>query len=87
MGVADWSTGTEDGTEHDMTVHVWSRERGKRACHLIMAAIRAALHDAPLVLDGHALINLRCAGGEVRREADGITWRGAIRFRAVTEPA
>ena len=87
MRATDWSTATEDGAEHEVTVHVWSRERGKRACHAIMAAIRGVLHDAPLTLDGHALVNLRCVDGEVRREADGITWRGALNFRAVTEPA
>jgi hypothetical protein len=84
---ADWSTGTEDGTEHRMTLHAWSRGRGQSECHAIAEAIRAALNDAALALDGHALVNLRFETADTRREADGITWRGTIRFRAVTEPA
>jgi len=83
--VADWSTGTEDGAEHRLTLDVWSRERGKRECYEIMEAVEAALHDAALGLDDHALVNLRFAEADVRRERDGITYRGTMRFRAVTE--
>ena len=28
--VRDWSTGTEDGAEHILTLHVWSRAGGKK---------------------------------------------------------
>jgi hypothetical protein len=84
-GVTDWSTGTEAGAEHALAITVWSRERGKRACHEILAAVEAALHDADLTLSGHALVNLRFERSETRRETDGITWRGTAHFRAVTE--
>lgn len=83
--VSDWSTGTEEGAEHRLSLQVWSRERGKRQCYEIMDAIEATLHDAALTLDGHALVNLRFEFAEVGRERDGITWRAAMRFRAVTE--
>jgi hypothetical protein len=83
----DWSTGTEDGTEHRVTLLAWSRGRGQSECHAIAEAIRAALNDAALALDGHTLVNLHFESADTRREADGITWRGTIRFRAVTEPA
>jgi hypothetical protein len=82
----DWSTGSEDGTEHLVTVHVWSGARGKTEAHEILGAIRAALHDQPLGLVGHSLINLRHERSEVRRDADGETIHGTARFRAVTEP-
>jgi hypothetical protein len=85
--VADWSTGTEAGAEHRLTLDVWSRERGKRQCYEIMEAIEAVLHDAALTLDDHALVNLRLELTETRRDADGITFHAAMRFRAVTEPA
>ncbi len=85
--LADWSTGTEDGSEHRLTLHVWSREQGQSQCHAIVDAIRAALDDAALALDGHALVNLRFEFADTRRDGDGITFRGTLRFRAVTEPA
>ena len=28
--VFDWSTGTESGTEHILTLHVWSKAHGKK---------------------------------------------------------
>ena len=31
--VRDWSTGTEDGGEHVLTLHVWSRSGGKKQTH------------------------------------------------------
>jgi hypothetical protein len=83
----DWSTGTESGTEHAFTVHVWSGARGKRQAHEILAAIRAALHDQPLAVAGHSLVNLRHEQSEIRRDADGETVRGTARFRAVLEPS
>jgi hypothetical protein len=82
----DASTGTEEGTEHTFTVHVWSAARGKRETHAILSAIRAALHDAPLALAGHRLVNLRHELSEVRRAPDGAV-HGTARFRALTEPA
>lgn len=81
----DWSTGTEAGTEHRVTLHAWSRERGKAETLAILAVIEAALHDAALDLDGHRLVNLRAEGSSAAREPDGITWHGVLRVRAVTE--
>jgi hypothetical protein len=85
--LADWSTGTEAGAEHRLTLDVWSRQGGKSECHAIADAIRAALHDAALALTGHALVNLRFETADVARDPDGITFHGVLRFRAVTEPA
>lgn len=84
--VVDWSTGSEAGEEHRLTLNVWSRAAGRRETHELMAALRTALHEHELVLDGHRLVNFRHELSEVRREADGVTTRGIVRFRAVTEP-
>lgn len=86
VNTADWSTGSEDGAEHRLTLHVWSREHGKKQCYAIAEAVEAALHDQALTLDGHALVNLRFELAETRRDPDGITYHAALRFRAVTEP-
>ena len=82
----DWSTGTEAGREHTVTLHVWSRASGRREVHQIAALIRAALHDAALALAGHRLINLRHEFTDARREPDGETSHALLRFRATTEP-
>jgi hypothetical protein len=82
----DWSTGSEDGSEHRLLLHVWSRERGKAECWAVLAAVGDALHDAALELDGHTLVNLRNEAVDVGIDRDGITWHGVSRCRAVTEP-
>jgi Protein of unknown function (DUF3168) len=84
--IRDWSTGTEPGAEHMLMLHVWSRYAGKRAAYAVADAIRAALDGALLSLDDHRLINLRHQYSELKRDEDGETQHGVLRFRAVTEP-
>jgi hypothetical protein len=84
--VADFSTSTEPGEEHQLTLHAWSRQGGTRAAHIIAGTLLQALDDAPLALADHRLINFRFAVADVRREADGRTYHAQVRFRAVTEP-
>jgi hypothetical protein len=85
--VRDWSTGSDDGHEHLLTISVWSRVNGEREVHQISAAVESALDDAALTMAGARLVNLRHEFSEIRRDADGETSRGLMRFRAVTEPA
>jgi hypothetical protein len=82
----DWSTGTDDAEEHTLTLHVWSRAGGRREMHEVMDVLRVALHDQPLALAGHRLVNIRHEISEARRDPDGETYHGIVRFRAVTEP-
>jgi Protein of unknown function (DUF3168) len=85
--VRDWSTGTEDGAEHLLTLHVWSRAGGKKQVHDIIEAIKSALHDQPLTLVDQDLVNLRHEFSEARPDPDDDTYHGIVRYRAVTEPA
>lgn len=85
--IADYSTGSESGEEHQLTLHAWSRQGGQREAHLIAGALLQALDDAPLTLADNHLVNFRFAVADVRREADGRTYHALVRFRAVTEPA
>jgi hypothetical protein len=85
--IRDWSTGSEDGAEHSLTLHVWTRAGGKKQVLEIIEAIKAVLHDQPLLLEDHYLINLRHEFSEARLDPDGDTFHGIVRYRAVTEPA
>ncbi len=84
--VRDWSTSTERGDEHILTLHVWSRADGRKETHEIMGAIKSALHDRALSLSGHRLINLRHEFSDARRDPEGDIYHGIVRLRAVTEP-
>ena len=83
--ITDWSTGSDSGEEHQLTLHAWSRQGGHSEAHEIAGTLLQALDDAPLTLSGHTLVNLRFALADIRREADGRTYHALVRFRAVTE--
>lgn len=85
--VYDWSTGTENGSEQLFTLHVWSKGKGKKEALDIMDLVRQALHDAPLDLEGHRLINLRLEFSEARYDDRNEAFHGLLRFRAVVEQA
>ena len=81
----DGDTGTEKGQEHLFTLHIWSNAKGKAESLALMQAVQARLHDAPLTLDGYALVNLRQEFAESRFDEDLAVYHGLVRFRAVTE--
>ena len=82
----EWATGTEDGEEHVLTLHVWSEGGSRQQAHDIMGAVRRALNDAALPLADHRLVDIRHEFSEARPEADRETYHGIVRYRAVTEP-
>lgn len=84
--IRDWATATEGGHEHVVTLHVWSRAAGRKQALEIMHAIEELLHDQTLTLTGQHLVNLRHEFSDARRDPDGETYHGTVRYRAVTEP-
>jgi hypothetical protein len=83
---SDWSTATEDGTEHAVQIDVWSREPGHKEAKEIADVIRATLNNAALTVTGATLIDIRHLTTDFSRESDGQTFQARLRFRAVTEP-
>jgi hypothetical protein len=85
VGQADWSSDKEPGGEVRLTLHVWSREIGKREAWTIIGHLMRLLHDAPLSLDAHALVTIRVTFAEVRLDPDGMTEHGVVRIAALIE--
>jgi len=83
---SDWSTSTEDGTEHSIQIDVWSREPGHKEAKQIADVIRAALNNSSLTVSGATLIDIRHLTTDFSREPDGQTFRARLSLRAVTEP-
>ncbi|TRL30584.1 DUF3168 domain-containing protein [Methylosinus sporium] len=81
----DWSTTGSRGAEQIFTVSVVSIERGVAQALTIGEQIVALLDEAPLILDGHHLVDLRHQASETRRERNGRFARVDLRFRATTE--
>lgn len=84
--VYDWGTATEAGEEHLVTLHAWSKARGRKQVLDIVDAVMTAVEALPLSLAGHALINLLAERLEIRFDDDLDGYHGLIRYRAVTEP-
>src|ERR1051325_9629155 len=75
----DYSGDLVDAQEHTITVHAWTEQpvsggTAKKLCLDVVAAVRAALHMASLVLSAGTLCNLRCEMTEMLRDPDGISW-------------
>ena len=82
----DWSTGSDQGCEQEFALVVWATQSGSSRQALEAAGlIVAALDQAALVVDGHALINLRWLSSRLARETRNGLPQVTIRFRAATE--
>ncbi|MES2905717.1 MAG: DUF3168 domain-containing protein [Pseudomonadota bacterium] len=85
VNLRDWSTGSNGGQEHGVSISVYSQQPGFREAYSIADAIVAALEAAALTLSGHKLVLFRFDTAEFRRETDTLTTRGVVTFRALTE--
>jgi hypothetical protein len=73
------------GARHVLTLHVWSRARGRAETKAIIERLRALLDRAALALEGATLIDLRFTGAATLLEDDGLTYHGRARFVAATQ--
>jgi hypothetical protein len=71
--------------DHAVTLHVWSRYGGRAEALDAIAALRSALHDAPLSVVGRKLVFIFVQFADVFRSGDGRTTHGVLRLRALTE--
>lgn len=85
METRDYSTATEAGEEHRLVLEVWSEAEGRREAGELADRVRFLLHDAPLVLTGHRLVNLMHVRTRTRREPRKKLFSAELQFRAVTE--
>jgi Protein of unknown function (DUF3168) len=81
----DWSTASEAGHEHLVTIHVWSRAGGRIEAHEIMEKIRLRLDGFGAELLNHRLVLLRLEFEEARFDAGEDGYHGTMRYRALTE--
>lgn len=82
----DWSTASENGSEHRITIHIWSEKSDRQEIYQIQQLVHSELHDAQLSAQDHHVVNLRHEFSEVRADPQSDTLHGIMRFRAITEP-
>lgn len=75
-----------EGLEHVVTLTAVSRFGGPEEARAVVAAVRAALHEARPPIPGRRLVTLRVPYADVFRAADRDLSLGVLRVRAVSEP-
>lgn len=83
--ITDRSTKATTGTEHLVTLHVWSREGGRTETAIIMERVYVLLHHATLVVTGQIFILSRFASSKLLLEEDGFTYHGSMQFQILLE--
>lgn len=83
---SDWSTQTQRGYEHIVTLNAWSRYAGRKQLHQIIALIDDIIESQALDATGFNIVNQRIVFWTALRDPDGETYRGIMRLRIVTEP-
>ena len=73
------------GVEHTLSLRCASRFAGTEEAKAVLAAVRAALHEATLEADGIRTVSIRATYADVFRSADQKRVWGVVRVRAVTE--
>jgi predicted oxidoreductase len=81
----DWSTMTEAGCEHLLTLEVWSQKAGAREALEIAGCIADVLQDAPMALSGATCVNLRVVSIETLRQNANRFVRARLKLRALVE--
>lgn len=83
--VTDWA-GVPGGLEHDLRLDLHSRYEGRREVKALANAVYDALQDADLAVDGHRLVAMRFVFADAFPRLADQGFRGAVRFRALTQP-
>ena len=81
--LVQWDTKTINGFDASVTIHVWSRESGRKEAKLIQAQIYAALHNKPLTLATDIMHTLQQTDAIVLQDPDGKTRHGIQTFRSL----
>jgi len=80
----DWDTGIENNDDQLVTLHIWSKAHGDAETLAIMAAVKARLADAVLVIGPRGQTRLSLEFTEARYDEDLLVHHGLLRFRALT---
>ena len=72
--------------EQTLSLHIWSRYRGKSEAQQILEAVRGSLGEIPQVMNGHRLVSIRTVFADVLRARNGRIFQAILRIRALTQP-
>jgi len=74
----------EEAVDVEITVHIWSRQRGMQEMQQLMETAKNTLHRARLPVTGFQWVTTIWNYAQTMRDADGVTRHGILRFRVMT---
>ena len=80
-----WDTDDSVGYDVQLTIHVWSRLRGRTQTKQIQQAIYNSLNRSVLTVTNYDFISIDFTFADSAMEPDGITRHGVIRFRCLLD--
>lgn len=84
--INEWDTDTELGANVTITVHTWSRARGRKELKAIQGNIYDALHRATdLTFAGYVFVGVDFISSDSFLDSDGLTRHGVQTFRVYIE--
>lgn len=81
----EWDTDNSEGKEGTLTIHSWSRYRGRKEVKEIQGAIYDRLHLSNLIFNGYYSVLMLSEYSETLVDPDGLTRHGVQRFRLIME--
>ena len=83
----EWDTDTSLGTDCIITVHTWSRYRGRTETKRIQGAIYDALHrkESSFTISGYNVVLCDFVNSQSFLDSDGLTRHGVQTFRIIIE--
>jgi len=83
--IVEWDTDTELGADATVTIHIWSRAKGRKEVKAITDVIYNALHRYDIIVTGYSLVGVDWVSAQSFLDADGITRHGIAVFRITIE--
>jgi hypothetical protein len=83
--VNEWDTDTDTGAEVVVTIHTWSRKRGRLETKTIQGFLYNALHRFDLSVTGYHNVGIDWESDQSFLDADGKTRHGVSMFRIMLD--
>ena len=82
---SEWDTDDSQGFEVKVTIHAWSRQKGRAEIKRIQQEIYNALHRFELEVEGAKVVTLQQGFAESFVEPDGITRHGVQEYHLILD--
>lgn len=80
-----FDSASRSGLDCALTLNVWSRYQGRREAKQILDAIYGVLHDGGLSIAGNAHVLTVFQSAETKRDVDGLTYHGIVKYRVIVQ--